>query len=72
MWFSLYTNKSWWAFIVRGMLIILTGMVIFIFPQILVAMISGLLFMIGSFIIGHGLYVRKLKKESEPVKVKIF
>jgi len=62
MFFSLLTQHPWWIHALRGVLFILTGIVIFAYPKILVAMISALLFIIGSFIIAHALYMRKLKK----------
>ncbi|RKY89856.1 hypothetical protein DRQ09_00610 [candidate division KSB1 bacterium] len=70
MWFYLFNDSPWWVYLIKGLFFVVAGLLIFVFPRILVAMVSAFLFFIGGLIITGALYVRKLKKES--VRIRIF
>jgi len=68
MFFSLFTRNPWWVHLIRGLIFIIAGLIIYIFPKILVAMISALLFIIGSFIIAKAFLLKKISSGEAPLK----
>ena len=55
--------KPWWLCISGGAALIFMGLMIMIFPQILVAFISGTIMLIGFYLLSFGLSMRPSSTE---------
>lgn len=60
-----YTNaitETWWSFVAQGILLVLLGILIFLVPELLAAMASGVFIAIGALSVVIGLKTKNLKR----------
>ena len=53
-------SRIWWYYAVLGGLLLLAGVTIVLVPQILVALVAGLVMTAGAYLLGIGLQLRSL------------
>ena len=66
-----YFTQSWRSYLLQGLLFILGGLIILFFPEILVAMIAMVFFIIGIFIIFLGIQIKKEQNNFQKINIHI-
>lgn len=66
-----YFTQSWRSYLIQGLLFILGGLIILFSPEILVAMIAMVFFIIGIFIIFLGIQIKKEQNNLQKINIHI-
>lgn len=70
--FGVTQDQSWRFFILTGVSSFLIGVLILFVPEILVAFIASIFFIIGTSLIFAGWKIRKMFRESQSIRIEIF
>lgn len=64
-------KNSWLFYLTQGLLIILIGLIILFFPEILVTFIATIFFIIGFLVIAFALHIRKSNRKFQSIRINI-
>lgn len=67
---SNYSN-SWISYLLYGFSLIVGGLIILFFPEILVAMIATIFFVVGAFIIAISFQIRRNQDRYRTIRINI-
>lgn len=64
-------RRNWIFYLIYGVLFIISGLIILFFPQILIALIATIFFMIGIFIIAIAFHMRRKFNKLNRARIRI-
>lgn len=64
-------KNDWLFYLIQGLLLVLFGLIILFYPEILVAFIASIFFLAGIFVIGFAFRIRKNYQRYQSVKLNI-
>jgi len=62
-------NNNWIFYLLQGLLVALTGIVILVFPEILIAFIAMVFFIVGFLLIAFALHHRRRRHKFYEIKI---
>ena len=65
------SNNHWLFYLIQGLLIALMGIIILLFPEILIAFIAMIFFVAGFLLIALSLHIRRRSQRLYEVKINL-